>query len=71
MIKGRYVATLIIEWNTSGDTIEKRLYGNMLGKTLTVAIKSILENALNGTKNATVQVVQQLVDEYTVPEDDK
>ncbi len=68
MIKGRYVAKVIINWNASGDTFEKRLYGNMLGKTITATIKSVLENALNDAKNASVQVLQQLVDEYEVPE---
>lgn len=57
-----------IDWNASGDTCEKRLCGNMLGKTITAVIKSVLENALNDAKNASVQVLQQLVDEYEVPE---
>lgn len=75
MIKGRYVATLIIDlcipddaYETDTGLLPPDKLRDMMRDKLTPELKELLEDELK-TQYTTLQVVQQLADVYEVPEE--
>lgn len=72
MIKGRYVATVTIDFNYPDDLLEKFTFEDIKKRLIVNAdntLRRIVENGCNSDRE-TVDIQQQYVDLYHVPDDE-